>query len=105
MIAPEAPRRVVITGATGIAAAVAHRLADDGRQVFIVSIHPDHCEDLASALGPACSGHVVADLRDEAQAVDAFDAAVQAMGHIDGLIATAGGSARRSGDGWLPCTS
>ena len=95
------PTRVVITGASGIAAETAHRLAHLDRRVFVVSVHAERCADLAAALGPACAGSYVADLRLEQEAADAFSAADAALGGIDGLVAVAGGSARRFGDGWL----
>jgi len=96
-----APRmNVVVTGTTGIAAAAAHTLAEAGHRVFVVSRTEENCRVLAEELG-ADAGYVAADLQDEASAVAAFDAAAQAMGRIDGLVAVAGGSARRFGDGWL----
>ncbi len=98
---PDVPSRVVVTGAAGIAAATALRLADQGRGVFVISVDETECADLAARLGPGCAGYRVADLRLEHQAVEAFDAAVAAMGGLDGVVAVAGGSARKAGDGWL----
>lgn len=96
-----APGRVVVTGATGIAAAAARRLARLGRRVFVVSVDAGECRDLADALGGSCAGYAVADLRSEEDAVRAFDEADGALGSVEGLVAVAGGSARRAGDGWL----
>jgi NAD(P)-dependent dehydrogenase (short-subunit alcohol dehydrogenase family) len=62
----------VITGATGIAAAAAHRCAAEGASVFTISIAEDEC----AALG----------------------AALEEKGHRHGW-AVAGGSGRRLGDG------
>jgi len=98
---PSAPTRVVITGASGIAAATALRLARLGRRVFVVSLDPGECAELATALGASCAGYCVADLRSEEAAVHAFESADAALGSIDGLVAVAGGSARKAGDGWL----
>lgn len=94
-------RRVVVTGASGIAAATAGQLAAAGWRVFVVSIDPEECESLSASLGAASGGYRVADLRVESEVVTAFDAATTAMGGLDGVVAVAGGSARRSGDGWL----
>jgi len=95
------PSRVLITGASGIAAATAKRLTDGGRRVFVVSLDETECAELAQTLGPGCSGYCVADLRVEQECLDAFDAAAEALEGLDGVVAVAGGSARRAGDGWL----
>lgn len=96
-----AGRRAVVTGATGIAAATARGLAASGWRVFVASIDPDECAALAAELGASSAGVTVADLRVEADVVRAFDDAAASMGGIDGVVAVAGGSARRLGDGWL----
>lgn len=96
-----AGRRAVVTGATGIAAATARQLAASGWRVFVVSIDPDECAQLGVELGASSAGLRVADLRVESDVVSAFDDAVESMGGIDGVVAVAGGSARRFGDGWL----
>ncbi len=93
-------RNVVVTGSTGIAAATASRLAASGDGVFIVSLDPDSCRDLAESLGHGC-GWFAANLEREQEAVDAFAAAEEALGTIDGVVAVVGGSARSQGDGWL----
>jgi len=94
-------RVCLVTGATGIAAASARRLAGEGAAIFIVSRTADHAEALASALtgtGPA-AGWAAADLTDEADVERAVAAAVERFGRIDGVFAVAGGSGRRFGDG------
>lgn len=96
-----ATRRAVVTGASGIAAATARELAGRGWTVFIVSVDATECATLAVELGSACAGFRAGDLRNEADTVGAFDAAVAAMGGLDGVVAVAGGSARKAGDGWL----
>lgn len=94
-------RGIVVTGATGIAAATARRLAAQGCRVFVIALAPSECAALVAALGGSGAGWAAADLRQEEEAVRAFDAAEVALGRIDGVVAVAGGSARQSGDGWL----
>ena len=91
----------MVTGASGIAAAGALRAAREGASVFIVSKFEEECRSLADLL-VASGGEVgwaSADLTDESQADDAFDAAATHLGGLDGLFAVAGGSGRAHGDG------
>ena len=98
-----ARRVIVVTGASGIAAAGARRFAEEGAAVFVISRGPTSASDLAaeivSAGGRAASA--TADLQDERATVEAIGAARAAFGRIDGLFAVAGGSGRRHGDGPL----
>ena len=96
-----AGKSIVITGATGIAAAGARKAASEGGAVFVISLGEATCRDLVSAIesGGGKAGFHVADLTVEAEAADAFDAAVGYLGGIDGLFAVAGGSGRKHGDG------
>lgn len=91
----------VVTGATGIAAAAAHRLAAEGASVFTISVHEAECEALYAELAEAGAEHgwAAADLTDANATVDAFQACIDRFGTIDGLFAVAGGSGRRFGDG------
>ena len=89
---------VVVTGASGIAAAGARRFAREGAAVFVVSLDAGECQALAGEIG---AGWAAADLRDEGAAVAALGAARAALGRVDGLFAVAGGSGRRHGDGPL----
>lgn len=92
---------IVVTGATGIAAAGAQRFAAEGASVFIVSRTPASCEALAAditQLGGVASW-TRADLTVENDAEAAFAACEAEFGAIDGLFAVAGGSGRRHGDG------
>jgi NAD(P)-dependent dehydrogenase (short-subunit alcohol dehydrogenase family) len=93
----------VVTGATGMAAAAARRIADEGGAVFIISL-PQDAEDAGLLVADiaARSGQVAwhpADLRDEEETRAAFGIGVARFGRIDGLFAVAGASARRQGDG------
>lgn len=94
---------VVVTGASGIAAAGAKRFVGEGASVFIISISESDCEELAAELGTAGTRvqWAAADLTDEAMSVDAFEACRREFGGIDGLFAVAGGSGRQHGDGAL----
>ncbi len=91
----------VVTGATGIAAATAHRLAAEGASVFTISVDSAECEALHAGLAGSGAEHgwAVVDLSDEDATVDAFQACIDRFGTIDGLFAVAGGSGRRFGDG------
>ena len=84
----------MVTGATGMAGAAVRRFSCEGAQVFVISLDAAECE----ALGMS---HAVADLADEDAAVAAFDAARAELGRVDAVLAVAGGSGRRFGDGPL----
>ena len=91
----------LVTGATGIAAATAHRLAADGTAAFVTSRTESSCRTLAAQLrdaGGQAAWHA-ADLTRDADADAMVAAAVAAFGRIDGLFSAAGGSGRRFGDG------
>ncbi|HEY8169141.1 MAG TPA: SDR family oxidoreductase [Candidatus Limnocylindrales bacterium] len=96
-------RTILVTGSTGIAAAAAERVADDGARVFVTSRTAANCAALAARLRDAGAeaDHLAADLADEVQARHAVDACRATFGRIDGLLAVAGGSGRRFGDGPL----
>lgn len=96
-------RVVLVTGASGIAAAGARLFADLGASVFIVSRTEEKCVRLADeivAAGGVC-GWARADLTVEDEADGATQACLDRYGRIDGLFAVAGGSGRRFGDGPL----
>lgn len=101
VLGEEPVRAAVVTGATGIAAATARMLVARGHRVFIVSRTDDSCRELADSLGGGSAGWFAADLQVERNAEDAFEAAAESLGSIDAVVAIAGGSARRFGDGWL----
>ena len=94
---------IIVTGATGIAAASARRFAAEGASVAVVSRTTSSCEALAQEI-VAAGGQAhafVADLTDVAAAVEAMEGAIAALGRVDGLFNVAGGSGRRLGDGPL----
>lgn len=94
-------KKVVITGATGIAAASAHRLIREGAELFVVSRDDKELRELAARLkeyGRAI-GWATADLTFEEDAEGAFRRALDHLGTIDGLLAVAGASGRQYGDG------
>lgn len=96
-----ADRTILITGSTGIAGAAAELFTGEGARVFVTSKTEAHCAELVDRLRAtgAEADHAAADLSDEAQANAAVAACVASFGRIDGLLAVAGGSGRRFGDG------
>jgi NAD(P)-dependent dehydrogenase (short-subunit alcohol dehydrogenase family) len=94
-------RICLVTGSTGIAAASARRLAEEGASVFVVSRTAGHAGVLADELVAAGgqAAWAAADLTVEADVDTAVAAAVARFGRIDGLFAVAGGSGRHFGDG------
>lgn len=98
-----AEKSIVVTGATGIAAAGARSAAAQGAQVFVISRGEEECAKLVGEIEGAegRAAAAAADLTDEGEAMAAFEAGVGFLGRIDGLFAVAGGSGRRFGDGPL----
>jgi NAD(P)-dependent dehydrogenase (short-subunit alcohol dehydrogenase family) len=96
-----AGRTIIVTGSTGMAAAAARRCAVEGARLFVTSRTPDHCAALVAELaaGGAEAAGLAADLAEPDQVEAAVDAAVARFGRLDGLLAVAGGSGRRFGDG------
>ena len=96
-------RGIIITGATGIAAASARRFAAEGATVAIVSRTAASIETLAQEIVEAggTAHTATADLTDPAAAVAAIEQVIGALGRVDGLFNVAGGSGRRMGDGPL----
>lgn len=96
-------RVILVTGASGIAAAGARLFGRLGASVFVVSRTEAKCVRLADDVtgeGGVCSW-VRADLTDEEEAGIATEDCLKRFGRIDGLFAVAGGSGRRFGDGPL----
>ena len=96
-------KRIVITGATGIAAAGARLFAQEGASVFVIARKAKQCEALAAEIELAghSIGWALADLTDAEETSAAYEAATEWHGGTDGLFAVAGGSGRRYGDGPL----
>lgn len=92
---------MVVTGATGIGAATARRAAADGASVFVMSLQEREvaalCDEIVEQGGVADG--VGVDLTQERAAEEAFDTCVARVGVPDGVVAVAGGSGRRHGDG------
>lgn len=83
-------RRVLITGAArGIGAECARALAGRGARLALVGVEPDRLEALAAELGGGATWHA-ADVRDTAAVHSAVDAAADALGGLDVVMANAG---------------
>ena len=96
-------RVIAVTGATGIAGAAAVRLAAEGASVFTISRTAKRCEALHERIVGAGGVHAwaTADLRSEDETTRAFSRLDEQYGSLDGLLAVAGGSGRRFGDGMV----
>lgn len=90
-------RRIVITGAGGISTATAFRCVEQGARVHILTRDPDKARSVAETV-PGVTWTAV-DLTSDEESRAGYDEAEQTLGGIDGLVAVAGGSARRFGDG------
>ena len=91
----------LVTGSSGIAAATARRLGAQGAAVCVVGIKAAEVAGLAAALTAAGTSAIgqVADLSSIEEAEAAFAACVTQLGTPDIVVAVAGGSGRRFGDG------
>lgn len=96
-------RGIIITGATGIAAASARLFASEGAAVVIISRTESSCAELTDEIGGrgGQASYVVADLTDVGKAQEAILTAIGRLDRVDGLFNVAGGSGRRLGDGPL----
>jgi NAD(P)-dependent dehydrogenase (short-subunit alcohol dehydrogenase family) len=90
---------ILITGATGIAAATAQAAAARGDSIFIISRTESDCRSLCAHLPD--SAYHTADLRDEHSVQEAFQACLHKFNGIDALFNVAGISGRKFGDGPL----
>jgi 3-oxoacyl-[acyl-carrier protein] reductase len=85
-----AGRRALVTAASsGIGRAVAQRLVHDGAEVFITGVEDDLVPETAREVGAA--GHRVADFMVPAEVDAAVQAAIDALGGVDILVANTGG--------------
>lgn len=92
-----ADRRVLVTGASGIGAAVVRRCLEEGARVFVADRDTDRVAALRGER-PGLGG-AAGDLADEADASDVVRRALEALGGLDVLVNVAGLSGRRYGDG------
>jgi NAD(P)-dependent dehydrogenase (short-subunit alcohol dehydrogenase family) len=94
---------LLITGSSGIAAAVARMWAAES-PVFIFGVNENECRALADELG--YTGYSVGDVRDLVAIQSSISECLDRFGRIDALMNVAGVSARAMGDGPLhQCTS
>ncbi len=91
-------KTALVTGSTGIAAAAALALHEEGARVFVVSRTAEHVDDLLRQLGPTCAG-TAADLTQEEAVQRVVDDLVGKFGRLDCVYNVAGISGRRFGDG------
>ncbi|MCP5110851.1 MAG: SDR family oxidoreductase [bacterium] len=98
-----ADKVLVISGSTGMAAAIAELAAREGARLFIIGLDQESCESLAQRCLESCehADYCVGDLTDAASARDAVAQCVERFGQIDALANIAGGSGRGYGDGPL----
>jgi NAD(P)-dependent dehydrogenase (short-subunit alcohol dehydrogenase family) len=96
-------RGIIITGATGIAAAAARRFAAEGATLALISRTAASVEGIARQIVDAggLARAFVADLADASAAEAAASQAIGSLDRVDGLFNVAGGSGRRLGDGPL----
>jgi NAD(P)-dependent dehydrogenase (short-subunit alcohol dehydrogenase family) len=93
---------LLITGSSGIAAAVARLWAAED-SVFVFGVNELECRSLADELD---AGYAVGDVRDEPAVKRGIAECLDRCGQIDALMNVAGISARSLGDGPLhQCTS
>jgi NAD(P)-dependent dehydrogenase (short-subunit alcohol dehydrogenase family) len=93
---------LLITGSSGIAAAVARMWAAED-SLFVFGLNENECRSLADELD---AGYAVGDVRDEAAIKRGITECLDRFGQIDALMNAAGISARSMGDGPLhQCTS
>lgn len=89
-------KAVLVTGSTGIAAAAARALANEGARVFVVSRTADHAQALADEIG---ARWLAADLTQEEAVESVVQEVVGGFGRLDCVYNVAGISGRRLGDG------
>jgi NAD(P)-dependent dehydrogenase (short-subunit alcohol dehydrogenase family) len=96
-------RGIIVTGATGIAAASARLFAAEGAKIVVISRTVSSCEEVVDEITAAGgrAAYVVADLTDVPAAQEATVTAIGILDRVDGLFNVAGGSGRRLGDGPL----
>lgn len=101
MVSNPARRIALVTGSSGIAAATVRRLASAGWALCVVGIEADQVRELTTELtdqGHSAVGSV-ADLRSTEECDAAFAVCHERLGAPNAVVAVAGGSGRRFGDG------
>lgn len=91
-------KEVIVTGSSGIAAALIRALDTRGDAIYIVG----GIDSESEALQNECKnvkGYSSVDLRDEDQTVAAFQSANQKLGKVTDVVGIVGGSGRKFGDG------
>src|SRR5262245_54958284 len=83
-------KRVLITGAArGIGAALAEKLASHGARIALVGLEPEIMKEVAARCGND-SFVLEADVSDFERVTSAIDAAAEALGGLDVVVANAG---------------
>ena len=91
-------KQVIVTGSSGIAAALIRALDARGDAIYIVG----GIDSESEALQKECKnikGYSSVDLREEDQTISAFQAANQTLGNVTDVVGIVGGSGRKFGDG------
>ena len=91
---------MIVTGSSGIAAALIRALDARGDAIYIVG----GIDAESEALSNECKnikGFSSIDLREEDQTVSAFQSAESALGNVTDVVGVVGGSGRKFGDGRL----
>ena len=89
---------MIVTGSSGIAAALIRALDARGDAIYIVG----GIDAESEALSNECKnikGFSSIDLREEDQSVSAFQYAESALGNVTDVVGVVGGSGRKFGDG------
>ncbi len=91
-------KQVIVTGNSGIAAALIRALDARGDAIYIVGGVDAESETLSNECKNV-KGFSSVDLREEEQSVSAFTSAERALGKITDVVGIVGGSGRKFGDG------
>ncbi len=91
-------KRVIVTGNTGIAAALIRTLHERGDSIYVIG-GTDEASELLAKSYTNILGFYSADLRKEDDCVNAFAKATKALGSVSDVVGIVGGSGRTFGDG------
>lgn len=84
------PSAIVTGGASGVGLATVRRLLDEGWPVAVLDADPFALADAEENLAGENAVFVEVDVTDEDEMAEAFDQAVDALGPVGGLVASAG---------------